>query len=175
MLNEVEEFEILDQFGNKTGKIVNRGIPLQDGEYMGIVTIILINKDGKILVTKRHPNKAPGLMWEVTGGGILAHENSDSAAVRELKEETGIAIEQSELIKLRTIINSMFYFYQYLVILDRDVNLKLGEEEVIDYNFLSIEDFFNFIKSPKFISYIGERITDVKSEIETIYNEHFRR
>ena len=74
MLNHVEQFEVLDNQGHKTGKIKDRGLMLLPGEYMGVVTIIVVNNKGEVLVTKRHPNKAPGLMWEVTGGGILAYE-----------------------------------------------------------------------------------------------------
>lgn len=170
MLNS-EQFEVLDKDGKKTGKILTRGLPLGKGEYMGVVTIIVINKNGEFLVTKRHPNKAPGLMWEVTGGGILAYETPEHAATRELREETGINVAEGDLIKLETLINDAFFCYQYLVVLKEEVSLKLAIDEVIDYKFLSYDCFFKFIKSDKFISYIGDRISKVKDEITRRYNE----
>lgn len=171
MLNHVEQFEVLDNQGHKTGKIKDRGLMLLPGEYMGVVTIIVVNNKGEVLVTKRHPNKAPGLMWEVTGGGILAYEKPKMAAVRELREETGILINESDLIGLSSLVNDNFYCYQYIVFLKEEVKLSLANDEVIDYKFLSLNEFFHFIKSDYFISYIGSRIYEIKGEIEKIYSE----
>lgn len=174
MKQEIEKFEVLDRFGHKTGKVLTRGANLEEDSYMGIVTIIVVNKEGEILVTKRHPNKTPGLMWEVTGGGIKAYETPLEAAIRELREETGIFSESLKFIQLRSLINDIFYCYQYIVFLDKDYTLKLGIDEVIDYKFLKPNDFFKFITTSQFISYIGERILDVKDEIMVLIKEEGR-
>ena len=44
------------------------------------------------MISKRAPAKtAPG-MWETTGGGAIAGEDGLEAAVREVREELGIAL-----------------------------------------------------------------------------------
>ena len=166
-----EQFEVLDASGHKTGLILNRGVPLEDGEYMGIVTIIVVNKKGEFLVTKRHPNKEPGLMWEVTGGGIKAYETPLAAARRELKEETGLDVNEDSLIALPIVLKDLFYCYQYIVFLDEDKKLMLEEDEVIDYKYLNKDDFFKFIKNSNFISYICARIEGIKEDILKLYKE----
>ncbi len=172
MLNNNERIETLDKFGHKTGRIIQRGSELSPDEYMGVVTIVVVDDLGRFLVTKRHPNKTPGLMWEVTGGGILAYESPEEAAKRELSEETGITINKDDLISLRTLINDQFYCYQYMTFISSDSNIELEKDEVIDYKFLDYNSFFTFIKNNNFISYIGDRITEVKEEITDIYNKH---
>ena len=52
--------------------------------------------DGRYLITKRSPNKGFPLMWETTGGSALAGEDSLTAALREVREETGIQVDPSQ-------------------------------------------------------------------------------
>ena len=58
-----------------------------------MVHVWIRNSDGKYFITQRAPEKevAP-LIWETTGGSALAGEDSLAAALREVKEETGIAL-----------------------------------------------------------------------------------
>ena len=171
MKQTTEQFEVLNHLGQKTGVVLKRGTSLKEDEFMGIVTILVVNPQGEILVTRRHPNKAPGLMWEVTGGGIKAYEEPIVAAQRELQEETGLSLPISAFKQLPTVINDMFYCYQYIVFSTKNYKLDLGKDEVIDYKFLSLADFFSFLKNKEFISYIGERLLSVKDEILTIYQQ----
>ena len=65
-------------------------LPLRDG-----VGIVVLNKSNKIFVGKRIDN--PKNFWQMPQGGIDPGEEYLSAALRELKEETGI--ESVDLIK----------------------------------------------------------------------------
>ena len=58
-------------------------LPLRDG-----VGIVVLNKSNKIFVGKRIDN--PKNFWQMPQGGIDPGEEYLSAALRELKEETGI-------------------------------------------------------------------------------------
>lgn len=62
------------------------------------VSIIVENSDQKVLFVKSYRFPARIYEWELPMGGIEVHESSDMAAVRELKEETGI--ENTNLKKL---------------------------------------------------------------------------
>ena len=43
-------------------------------------------------MTRRSPNKGYPLLWETTGGSALAGDDSLTAALREVKEETGLIL-----------------------------------------------------------------------------------
>ena len=62
-----ELWELVDIDGNKTGIVIERGtnILIPQGMYHIAVDIRTKSKDGKILLTQRHPNKEWGLKWEI--------------------------------------------------------------------------------------------------------------
>ena len=70
---------------------------MQPGEFHVVVNVLSVDRQGNILITKRHPKKPFGGKWEVTGGSVLAGETSLHGAVRELEEETGLHAAESEL------------------------------------------------------------------------------
>lgn len=59
--------------------------------WVGGVRVILTNDKKEILMVKQHHEDKD--IWMVPGGGIEAGENSIEAAIREVKEETGLDIE----------------------------------------------------------------------------------
>jgi 8-oxo-dGTP pyrophosphatase MutT (NUDIX family) len=86
-MNEV--WELVDINENKTGVMIERGTntPIPQGMYHTAVDVWTKSKDGKILLTQRHPNKAWGLKWECSGGAMVAGESPIDSARRELEEE----------------------------------------------------------------------------------------
>lgn len=103
-----------------------RGQSLSPGEYHVIVEIWTVNSEGRLLLTLRHPDKDifPGF-WENTGGSILAGETSRQGAVRELFEETGIAVEESELHYLGTRREESAHADTYIVKKDAAIEILL--------------------------------------------------
>ena len=57
-----------------------------------VAEIYSVTRDGRMLVTKRHPDKSWGGQWEITGGGVRKGETPLEGARRELREETGLAV-----------------------------------------------------------------------------------
>lgn len=88
----MELWDVLDEDGVKTGKIVERGKPRGQDEYHLVVHVWIKNSNGEFLITKRTPNKPLPNMWEATVGSAIAGEDSLTAAVREVKEEIGIGL-----------------------------------------------------------------------------------
>ena len=86
----MELWDILDENGKPTGRLVERGKPMQQDEYHLVVHVWLTNPRGKFLITKRADAKPFAGMWETTGGSAIAGETSLQAALRETKEELGI-------------------------------------------------------------------------------------
>lgn len=64
----VEYWDVYDINRNKTGRLHERGLELEAGEYHLVVDIWIVSSSEKILLTKRHPDKLWGSYWEFTGG-----------------------------------------------------------------------------------------------------------
>lgn len=90
--NADELWDVYDENRNLTGRLQRRGDALESGDYHLVVYIWVMDHKGNFLVTKRSPNKGFPLLWETTGGSALAGDDSLTAALREVKEETGLTL-----------------------------------------------------------------------------------
>ena len=64
--------------------------------WIGGARAIIFDDDKRVLlVSQEHEGK---LIWMVPGGGVEEGENSMQAAVREIKEETGLEAEVERLV-----------------------------------------------------------------------------
>ena len=88
-----EFWSILDENGNVTGRLHERGKPMQTGEFHLTVSIWIENDNGEYLISKRSPNKLSPNLWECTGGNAVAGDDSLTTALKEAKEELGIILE----------------------------------------------------------------------------------
>ena len=55
-----------------------------------VVAAALIDKDGRVLLAQRPPNKSMAGLWEFPGGKVEDGESPEDALIRELNEELGI-------------------------------------------------------------------------------------
>lgn len=92
--------DIYDCNRRKTGRVHLRGTPWAAGEYGLVVCVWVYDGRGKLLLTRRAPEKSFAGTWENSGGAARAGEDSLTAIRRELREETGIdaAPERFELL-----------------------------------------------------------------------------
>ena len=88
--------DIYDKYRNRTGRIHRRGTPWRKGEYGLVVCVWVYDGHGKLLLTRRAPEKSFSGTWENSGGAAKAGEDSLQAIARELFEETGIRAESEE-------------------------------------------------------------------------------
>jgi len=91
----VHDEQDLGSFGRGTLKRVSVDLP--DGvsfdQYVIVlpesVTVAAVNSDGAVLLLRRHRFILDRWVWELPGGYVEDGEDLDTAAVREVEEETG--------------------------------------------------------------------------------------
>ena len=89
-----ELWDIYDENKELTGRTMKRNDwNMKPGDYHLTVLGVVRHIDGRYLITKRVMTKswAPG-WWEVSGVGVLAGEDSHTAVLREVREETGLDV-----------------------------------------------------------------------------------
>ncbi|TXC70720.1 RNA pyrophosphohydrolase [Sphingomonas ginsenosidivorax] len=69
---------------------------MTDLPYRPCAGVMLINADGKVFVGQRVDSTLEA--WQMPQGGIDPGEDAQTAALRELGEETGVAPEHAELV-----------------------------------------------------------------------------
>jgi mutator protein MutT len=123
-----------------------RGEKISPGEYHIVVNIWIINNENKILLTQRHYEKEFPLKWECTGGSLITGEDSFTAALREVEEETGIKLKKENGKLIDTIIRKddikdIYLFNENIKIEET----KLQEEEVINIKWVTVKEFNEMI------------------------------
>jgi isopentenyldiphosphate isomerase len=97
-----ELIDILDSEGNFTGKSCMKSEAHKNGFFHATVHIWLYTQDKKILLQKRAPTKKvlPNL-WDISvAGHVGSGEPIISAALRELREEIGLFLQEENLTKI---------------------------------------------------------------------------
>ncbi len=106
---------------------------MADGDYHLVVLVWVATPDGRLVVTRRHPDKPWPLLWECTGGSVLAGEDSLRAALREVREETGLALDPARGRVVDSYAGDDTIYDSWLF--DHDVRLEdtaMQEGEVVD-------------------------------------------
>jgi 8-oxo-dGTP diphosphatase len=150
-----ELWDILDRDGSLTGRTIERGRPLKEGEYHLIVHVWIRNSKGEYLIQKRSAQVGflPGI-WGVAGGSAISGESSLDAALREVKEELGLSFEPDTLKRLyRVRYKSVFSDLWFVC---RDVNLedvRMQKEEVSEVKYAFIDEILSMIARNEFINF----------------------
>ncbi|MDD2973189.1 MAG: NUDIX hydrolase [Lachnospiraceae bacterium] len=158
----MEYWDIYDANKEKTGRTMKRNDwCLQDGEYHLTVLGVIARKDGRFLITQRVMTKAwaPG-WWEVSGGGVMAGEDSREAVLREVREETGLDVSDWEggylfSYKRENPGEGDNYFVDiYRFVKDFDESeLHLQESETLGYKLATLEEIKALAEEGVFLHY----------------------
>lgn len=152
----MESCDVLNEYGEFTGKIATREECHKNGYWHRAVYAFIIDNNGNVLLQKRSANKKlwPN-MWDVTvGGHVDSGEFGRQALIRETKEELGIEISDEDIKYLvgSTSINEQgdiinkHYNECYLITKNIDVsNVVIQKEEVSEVKYFSREELIKRI------------------------------
>jgi 8-oxo-dGTP pyrophosphatase MutT (NUDIX family) len=95
---DVEICDVVNQLGDRTGRVVPRGTELGRGEYYLVVHVWIRDETDNLLIQRRaaHLVSGPGV-WATTVGYVRAGEESIAGAIREVHEELGIQLFPTQL------------------------------------------------------------------------------
>ncbi len=129
-----EWWDLFDEDDHIVGRHL-RGADMPQGTFHDVVTIITVNSKNEVLLTQRAMQKTYPGEWETTAGSVLAGETRKEAALRELKEETGIVCAEDDLIYLGILLTTEGQGRMHGYALLKDIDLKditLQEGETMD-------------------------------------------
>ena len=100
--SDLEFFDVMDEEGNRTGRIKERSLVHEDGDPHGTVHIWVIREKEQgfdVLLQKRsaHKDSFPGCYDISSAGHMVAGDDYLETAVRELEEELGIHAREDQL------------------------------------------------------------------------------
>lgn len=147
----MEQFDVLDATGKWTGKVKDKGTKLNDGEFYVGVHVYIYNSSNEFLIQQRSFNKTilPGC-WDIHMGHVIAGETSKETAVREVKEEIGLTLNEKDICFLDRSIWETYHRMTDIFFVKVNVNIQdliLQEDEVIDVKFVSIDEMVNFVSN----------------------------
>lgn len=98
-------------------------VPGADGiPYRRAARVILLDERDRVLLVRGHDADQPARSWWFTvGGGIAAGETARAAAVRELREETGITLGEDALVGPAYTRSALFDFFAQLCRQDEEL------------------------------------------------------
>lgn len=158
----MEYWDIYDSNKQKTGRTMKRNDwILKDDEYHLSVLGVLRRPDGRFLITQRVMTKswAPG-WWEVSGGGVMAGEESFEAVCREVREEVGLDVSHCRGKLAMTYHRENpgkgdnYFVDVYLFELDFDKkDVKIQESEALGFRIATLDEIKELAAQGIFLHY----------------------
>lgn len=150
--------DIYDADRNLTGRTHRRGSPWRKGEYGLVVCVWVYDGKGKVLLTRWAPEKTAAGTWENSGGAVKAGEDSLTAIVRELYEETGIRANPEEFELLDVCTDRGTHYDHYCLHRDSSkVQVVLQPGETDGAQWVTFEQVHGMIKSRQICKVIGKQ------------------
>ena len=115
-----------------------------------VVHAIILDKENRVLITKRAPNlKIYPNLWSIPAGHIEENESFEDCLKREIKEELGVNITKivKSIQPYEGELDSRYWKVK-LFIIDVDVDEINPNKEIADYKWIDPKDVYNFKTTP---------------------------
>jgi isopentenyldiphosphate isomerase len=133
MIEPNDTYEVLDEHGVATGKLLDRKIVHQRGLWHAVANVWVMNSKGELLMQLRSPavELSPGV-WDVSvGTHVRPSETPAQAGVRALHDELGVSVQADDLKHLFNILSAnpmldhtMHKVLGHVFMVQRDFNLS---------------------------------------------------
>lgn len=163
----MERFDIYDENRHPFGYTKVRNEPLSEGEYHLIAFTLIFDREGKMLLTLRAPEKLSyANLWGNTGGAVQAGETTLDAIVREVYEETGIKAAPEDFLLIDTDFRSEHHSMTdvFLLTVDRPETIRLQKGETVDFLWVTIEQAEEMMREGKVAAPDTGRWPEVKEK-----------
>jgi len=141
----------------------------------GIIVHTIITKNEKILILKRAKSNFLSEEWDTPGGTLKDEENPIDGAKREIKEETGLDINNLILFHLNSVVdkvkNKQFITLIFLAEYKGEpTKITLNKKEHDDFCWVNLNQIKNF----KTVFWLDECLTYIKKHpmIKNIDKKH---
>ena len=150
--------DIYDKDRRLTGRLHRRGERWRKGEFGLVVCVWVYDGTGKLLLTRRAPQKSFAGTWENSGGAAKAGENSRQAIARELFEETGIRADESEFELLESVRDNGAFYDHYCLCRQvpvEEIVLQPGETDGVQW--ATFEEVYAMVERKEICAVIGRQ------------------
>ncbi len=152
MTSKMERIDIYNKDGVPTGKVQDRSEPLGPEEYKMAVGMWIVDRGGRIFLTRRSMEKkyAPG-KWENPAGHVQAGETPIHAVIRELFEETGLSVREDQAVLLGASRTWPYLGRDFGVRMDVDLaQVRFQKGETCDAKWVDFDEFAAMAKEGAF-------------------------
>lgn len=161
----MELIDVYDRNGSLMGTVRDKEAPLGPDEYRMAVGMWIVDQEGRIFLTRRSMEKkyAPG-KWENPAGHVQAGETPIHAVIRELYEETGLSVAESQITLLGCSCNWPYLGRDYGVRMDVEPSqVRLQEGETCDAKLVSYKNFRAMYNSGELAASVVDHMEDYKA------------
>lgn len=99
---------------------------------------------------------------------MLKGESTEVGAMRELREETGIAIDKKDLHFVGKLADENCLYFSYIAFISDNATVTLQEGETVGYRFMPYDEFINFSLTDEFVAHVGRKIRKQAEKINEI-------
>lgn len=128
---------------------------------------VILRVDDEVLLLKRGKKSNNPNLWNFPGGGVEKNETIKTSAVREVWEEAGIRIRESDLVFLRRIEKEKKIWYFYEVVFNKKPIVKINKESA-KYKWLKWGKFPRNLHKPTKAYYYNNEKNIEKASTNTL-------
>lgn len=160
----MERIDIYDRNGRPAGPLRDRKSPLGPDEYRMAVGMWIVDRSGRIFLTRRSMEKsyAPG-KWENPAGHVQAGETPVQAVIRELFEETGIAVSPEQVVFLGGSCSWPYLGRDFGVHMEVELSkVRFQKGETCGAKWVTFEDFAAMARVGEFAPSLTDHMRDYR-------------